>query len=142
MDNLTERNSSLLRRAAEAEGANAVVKGQLQEFHQKLRLTQVDNNLLHQQIAFLQKQQKVSTLVGCKSRKLLGVRHTCLSSLPFWHLSNCIILDFSKTDKLNWDTHCMNPLTAVSVLTFSSAIQLHHFSVSVLACPALLAFLL
>ena len=61
MDSLTERNSSLLRHVAEAESANAAVKGQLQEFHQKLRITQGDNRLLQQQIAFFHKQQKVSS---------------------------------------------------------------------------------
>lgn len=82
IDLLTERNSSLLRRVAEAEGANAVVKGQLQEFCQKLRLTQVDNSLLQQQIAFLQKQQKVSIIVCLESPQLLGVRHTAFPELP------------------------------------------------------------
>ncbi|KAL3152586.1 hypothetical protein ABBQ32_001606 [Trebouxia sp. C0010 RCD-2024] len=59
MDHLTERNSSLLRRVAEAEGANAAVKGQIQEFYQKLRMVQVDNSFLQQQTAVCQKQQKV-----------------------------------------------------------------------------------
>lgn len=64
MDHLTERNSSLLRRVAEAEGANAAVKGQIQEFYQKLRMVQVDNSFLQQQTAVCQKQQKVSIPFG------------------------------------------------------------------------------
>lgn len=70
MDRLTERNSSLLRHVAEAEDANAAVKGQIQEFYQKLRAVQVDNNFLQQQTAVCQKQQKVSmqvSLCGCKA---------------------------------------------------------------------------
>lgn len=96
MDHLTERNSSLLRRVAEAEGANAAVKGQLQEFCQKLRLTQVDNSLLQQQVAFLQKQQKVraswSVLSHCDC--LVSDTQRCVSHLTPWHLSFCSILDF------------------------------------------------
>lgn len=79
MDHLTERNSSLLRHVAEVEGANAAVQSQLQEFHQKLRLAQVDNNLLQQQIAFFQTQQKVSIMVSSEFTALAWCQiHTVL----------------------------------------------------------------
>lgn len=80
MDHLTERNSSLLKRVAEAEGANAAVKSQLQQFHQKLRHVQGDNSLLQQQTAFLQKQQqqqKVSLTQSCCQ----GLRSMCCADL-------------------------------------------------------------
>lgn len=80
MDHLTGRNSSLLKHVSEVEGANAAVQSQLQEFHQKLRLTQVDNGLLQQQIAFLQKQQKVSIMVSFESSHWLDKQ---VYELPF-----------------------------------------------------------
>lgn len=81
MDHLTERNSSLLRRVAEAEGANAAVKSRLQQFHQKLRHVQGDNSLLQQQTAFLQKQQQQQQKVSLMQSCCQGLRSICCADL-------------------------------------------------------------
>ena len=100
MDHLTERNSTLLRRVAEAEGANAAVKGQIQEFYQKLRIVQVDNSLLQQQTAVCQKQQqtalcqkqqeKVSIPVSlCSCKGMISGLNGMMSAEPF-HDTGCM----------------------------------------------------
>lgn len=86
VDRLTDRNSSLLKHVAEAEGANAAIRAQIENFDSKLRATMVDSNVLQQQIAFLQEQQQVS-------RHLLQL--SCLSGTLACYCLSAIMLTFT-----------------------------------------------
>ena len=59
MEYVSQQNAGLLKHVAEAEGADAAVRGQLHHMHKKLRALLLDNDAVRHQIASLQKQQPV-----------------------------------------------------------------------------------